>query len=137
MPLGTGKFVLDMGTSSGSQPIVLKSLRTCQIVLILVNSFSLIWSNRTHLVNSSSLFGQLVLILVSSCSFWSSRTHGSGQFVLILGPLFWKFVYCTQKEMQNKRMQYLKTIYCCEILNFGHIRNAMKMQDLECLIILV
>ena len=33
-----------------------------QLVLILVNSYSSIWSIRTHLVNSYSLFGQFVLI---------------------------------------------------------------------------
>ena len=37
-------------------------------------------------VNSYS--SQLVLILVNSYSFWSTRTHVFGQFVLILGLLF-------------------------------------------------
>ena len=30
-------------------------------------------------------------------------------------------------------MQYLKTMPFCEIFNFGHILNAMKTQNLECL----
>ena len=81
------------------------------------SQFVLIWSICTHLVNSSALFGQLVHILVNSYSFWSSRANGSCHFVLILGPLC---IYRTEKETQNERMQCLKIMYCCEILNFAY-----------------
>ena len=48
-----------------------------QFVLILINSYSKIWSIRPNLVNSYSCSGQLVLILVDSYSFWSIRSPGS------------------------------------------------------------
>ena len=85
------KEIICMRRCRGPVPsqLVLKSIRTQ------VNSFSFwsisyssIWSIRTHLVNSYSLFGQFVHILVNLSSFWSTRTHVFGQFVLILGPLF-------------------------------------------------
>ena len=62
---------------------LLKSTRSHfgQFVLIdLVNLYSF--------VKWYSLFCQFAFILVNSSSFWSTRTHGFGQFVLILGPLF-------------------------------------------------
>ena len=40
-------------------------------------------------VISYSLFGQFVLVLINSPSFWSTRTHIFGHFVVILGPFFW------------------------------------------------
>ena len=69
-----------------------------QLALILVNSYSSTWSIRTHLVNSYSLFGQFVLILVNSSSFCQLVLMFIGQFELILGPLFWD----ANKRRQNK-----------------------------------
>ena len=101
-----------------SSQLVFVDSNFSQFVLIMVSSFS---------------FGQFVLIwsirplcLVNSYTFWLTRTHfghlasranGSCHFVLILEPLC---IYRTEKETQNERMQCLKIMYCCEILNFAY-----------------
>ena len=57
--------------------MVPRQLILSQFILILVSSYSSTWSIGTHVANSSSLFGQLVLIL-------SARTHLNQLVLMVL-----------------------------------------------------